>query len=52
MKNRTLHIVFLLSVHLVLSQQKQYPFQDPKLDTEKRIDNLLSLMTLDEKFRL
>ena len=49
MKNLTLHIVFLLSVHLVLSQQKQYPFQDPKLDTEKRIDNLLSLMTLDEK---
>ncbi|WP_428230962.1 glycoside hydrolase family 3 C-terminal domain-containing protein [Flavobacterium sp.] len=49
MKNLTLHIVFLLSVNLMLSQQKQYPFQDPKLDTEKRIDNLLSLMTLDEK---
>lgn len=49
MKNLSLHIVFLLSVNLMLSQQKQYPFQDPKLDTEKRIDNLLSLMTLDEK---
>jgi len=49
MKNLVLHIVFLLSINLVLSQQKQYPFQDPKLDTEKRIDNLLSLMTLDEK---
>ena len=33
----------------MFSQQKQYPFQDSKLDTEKRIDNLLSLMTLDEK---
>lgn len=33
----------------MLPQQKQYPFQDSKLDTEKRIDNLLSLMTLDEK---
>lgn len=33
----------------MLSQQKQYPFQNPNLDTEKRIDNLLSLMTLDEK---
>ena len=49
MKNLILHIVFLLSVNLMLSQQKQYPFQDSKLDTEKRIDNLLSLMTLDEK---
>ena len=49
MKNLVLYIVLLLSVNLMLSQQKQYPFQDPKLDTEKRIDNLLSLMTLDEK---
>ncbi|MFH6993345.1 glycoside hydrolase family 3 C-terminal domain-containing protein [Flavobacterium sp. FlaQc-48] len=49
MKNLFLHIIFLLSVNLVLSQQKQYPFQNPQLDTEKRIDNLLSLMTLDEK---
>ena len=29
--------------------QYQYPFQDPALDAEKRIDNVLSLMTLDEK---
>lgn len=49
MKNLLLHIIFLLSINLVLSQQKQYPFQDSKLDIEKRIDNLLSLMTLDEK---
>ena len=49
MKNLTLHIVFILAINLMSSQQKQYPFQDPKLDTEKRIDNLLSLMTLDEK---
>jgi beta-glucosidase len=51
MKNLVLHIVFLLSINLMLSQQKQYPFQDPELDTEKRIDNLLSLMTLDEKIQ-
>ncbi|RKR10474.1 beta-glucosidase [Flavobacterium sp. 90] len=49
MKNLILHIVFIFSINLVLSQQKQYPFQNPKLDTEKRIDDLLSLMTLDEK---
>ena len=27
----------------------QYPFQDPDLPQEQRIDNLLSLMTIDEK---
>jgi beta-glucosidase len=31
------------------SFQNQYPFQDPKLPVEKRIDNILSLLTLDEK---
>ncbi|WP_227009076.1 glycoside hydrolase family 3 C-terminal domain-containing protein [Christiangramia fulva] len=36
---------------LPISAQENYefPFQNPKLDTEKRIDNLLSLMTLEEK---
>jgi hypothetical protein len=29
--------------------QSRYPFQDPALDLEKRIDNVLSLMTLDER---
>lgn len=34
-----------------MAQQKKqiYPFQNQKLATEKRIDNLLSLMTLEEK---
>ena len=33
-----------------LAQSKAaYPFQDPTMDREKRIDNVLSLMTLDEK---
>src|SRR5579871_5181982 len=31
------------------AQQGPYPFKDPALPAEKRIDNLLSLMTLDEK---
>jgi beta-glucosidase len=33
----------------VLAQQQTYPFNDPSLPMEKRIDNLLSLMTIDEK---
>ncbi|MGB0121883.1 MAG: glycoside hydrolase family 3 C-terminal domain-containing protein [Silvibacterium sp.] len=31
------------------AQQFQYPFQNPNLPAEKRIDNILSLMTIDEK---
>jgi beta-glucosidase len=32
-----------------LSAQTQCPFQDTKLPVEKRIDNIISLLTLDEK---
>ncbi|MNS40258.1 Periplasmic beta-glucosidase precursor [compost metagenome] len=50
MKTHTLYIILLLSIVPVLAQKKQqYPFQNPNLETEKRIDNLLSLMTLEEK---
>jgi beta-glucosidase len=41
-------IPFLLSVNYSFGQY-QYPFQNPDLPVEERIDNLLSLMTLDEK---
>ena len=40
---------FACSCGAVLAQQKTYPFNDPSLPMEKRIDNLLSLMTIDEK---
>nr|WP_321412454.1 glycoside hydrolase family 3 C-terminal domain-containing protein [uncultured Carboxylicivirga sp.] len=39
-------LCFILPVSLF---SQSYPFKNPKLDTEKRIDNLLSLMTLEEK---
>jgi len=32
-----------------VSPQTQYPFQNPDLPIEQRIDNILSLMTIDEK---
>src|SRR5271163_1687224 len=32
-----------------LAQQPKYPFNDPSMSMEKRIDNLLSLMTTEEK---
>ncbi len=40
---------FLLIIAGNLCAQYQYPFQNPDLPVEERIDNLLSLMTLDEK---
>jgi beta-glucosidase len=30
-------------------QTNQYPFQNPALPLEARVDNILTLMTLDEK---
>ena len=39
----------LLAAMAPLNAQSQYPFQDPKLPLEQRVDNILSLMTLDEK---
>jgi beta-glucosidase len=38
-----------LIVTAPLSAQYKYPFQNPELDREQRITNILSLMTLDEK---
>ncbi len=47
MKHWILFVAFLFSIQF--SNSQNYPFQNTKLDTEKRIDNLLSLMTIDEK---
>ena len=42
--------LFLLTT-LLRAQQYQYPFQDPNLPVEARINNLLSLMTVEEKIQ-
>src|SRR5678815_2624352 len=46
-------LIFLILCAAVVmphaSPQTQYPFQNPDLPIEQRIDNILSLMTLDEK---
>jgi beta-glucosidase len=39
----------LIAAIAPLHAQNSYPFQDPKLPLEQRVDNILSLMTLDEK---
>ena len=44
-------ILLLLAVSFAgkLHAQKDYPFQDRRQPVEKRIDNILSLLTIDEK---
>jgi beta-glucosidase len=46
---RALAIVTLTAVVPAFAQQAKYAFNDPNLPEEKRIDNLLSLMTTEEK---
>lgn len=44
--------IICLLVFLIFEKataQYEYPFQNPHLDMEERIDNIISLMTLDEK---
>ena len=41
--------LLMLGLLPALAQPPRHPFNDPQLPMEKRIDNLLSLMTLDEK---
>ena len=40
---------FLIASHIPVKAQYQYPFQNPALTEDERIDNLISLMTLEEK---
>ena len=50
MLKNSLYVTLFLVFSPVFSQnQVKYPFQNPALEVEQRIDNLLSLMTLDEK---
>jgi beta-glucosidase len=39
----------ILAIAPAYAQQYPHPFNDPKLPAEKRIDNILSLMTTEEK---
>jgi beta-glucosidase len=50
MNARRLLLAFsMLATGFAWTQQYQYPFQNPNLPVEARINNILSLMTLDEK---
>jgi len=45
----SLLLTLAVFVFPALGQQPKYPFNDPNLPAERRIDNLLSLMTVEEK---
>src|SRR5271155_4872930 len=45
----SLFSLLALALAPAMAQQSAQPFRNPALPMEKRIDNLLSLMTLDEK---
>ena len=51
MKRIFLHLVVLILFSNSLAAQKKpdYPFQDPSLSIEKRVNDLVSRLTLDEK---
>ena len=41
--------IFILVCAFSLAQNYKYPFQNPKIPVEQRIENLLGLLTVDEK---
>ena len=55
MCKKTLYLLLAAAALLIAgcqSQNYEYPYQNPKLKLEKRVDNLLSLLTLEEKVGL
>lgn len=52
MRNKLQLLALCLLFCMQASAQKTYPFRNTKLADEKRVDNLLSLLTLDEKINL
>ena len=54
MKNKIGTILLICSMwgSVVWGQSYRFPFQNPQLNEEARLDNLISLLTLDEKVAL
>src|SRR3972149_9787989 len=46
---KTKSLILLFSLAFSLKAQYPYPFRNPDLPVEERIDNIISLLTLDEK---
>ena len=52
-KSRFTQIVFSICIFIIasttLAKKYEYPFQNPKLSTEERVDDLISRLSLEEK---
>src|SRR4051812_41840608 len=48
-KNFNALIAILFIPAIAICQDYKYPFQNPDLAMEKRVENIISLLTLDEK---
>ncbi|MFO7851266.1 MAG: glycoside hydrolase family 3 C-terminal domain-containing protein [Bacteroidota bacterium] len=46
---KALFLIFIIITALSCSQTEEYPFRNTDLPDEERLDNLISLMTMDEK---
>ena len=51
-KHSLLAAIAAIAASLPVGAQQQYPFQDPSLPREQRVENLISLLTPDEKVGL
>ena len=49
LKNVSLLLVFLLTFLSTKAQKKTYPYQDPSLSVQERVDDLLHRMSVEEK---
>jgi len=49
MKNLLFVLIFLCGIYFQAAAQYEFPFQDPSLPMEKRMDNLVSQLTVGEK---
>ncbi len=52
MKKRILFLTLLAVVAVTASAQQKYPWQNPQLSTAERVENLISLLTPEEKVGL
>jgi len=52
MKKRILFLTLLAVVSVTASAQQKYPWQNPQLSTAERVENLISLLTPEEKVGL
>ena len=52
MKKRILFLTLLAAVTVTASAQQKYPWQNPQLPTAERVENLISMLTPEEKVGL